>query len=118
MPFKAILKDLCDRTGGTGAIMLDWEGEAVDYFALNPNIELTAIGAHKGIILNLLRDATARVDNEALVESIGITTKNTKIAIVVLKDGYYVLLTLRNNDSMARGLFETKRAAKKLLANM
>ncbi len=118
MPFKGILKELCDRAGANGAIMLDWEGEAVDSFATDESIELAAIGAHKGIILNLLKEATERVDNSALVDTISISTQKVQIAITILKDGYYVLLTMPNAGNLGRALFETKRSAKKLLAEM
>ncbi|MDH4226653.1 MAG: roadblock/LC7 domain-containing protein [Deltaproteobacteria bacterium] len=118
MPFKKILKELCDRTGAKGAIMLDWEGEAVDMYSTDANLELAALGAHKGIILNLLKEATQRVDNQAVVEHVGISTSNSRIILHVLKDGYYVLLTMDRDKQLGRAMFETKKASKRLLAEM
>ncbi len=53
MAFKRILGKLIDAVPGScGALLADWEGEAVDQVARMDDYELKVIGAHKGIIFN------------------------------------------------------------------
>ena len=119
MPFKGILKELTSNAHAQGAILLDWEGEAVDSYSASDSLELAAIGAHKGIILNLLRDATARLDSTGgEIESVGISTESSKLAITVIKDGYYILVALDRTRPLGRAFFESKKAVKRLMAEM
>ena len=61
MPFKAILKELVEVTpGASGAILADWEGEAVEQCCHYDDFELKVIGAHKGIILNQMKEIHGR----------------------------------------------------------
>lgn len=58
MPFKSILANLMDSVpGATGAILVDWEGEAVEQSCLYDIFDLKVVGAHKSILLNLLKEA-------------------------------------------------------------
>ncbi|MCK4738872.1 MAG: hypothetical protein KAT46_02890 [Deltaproteobacteria bacterium] len=120
MPFKTILKELTTTMDAQGAIMLDWEGEAVDSFSSEETLELDAIGAHKGIILNLIQQAGKRVQRMGEINTIGITTEKARIAISVLKDGYYILLIMdkAHKKFMGKAFMESKKAAKKLMAEM
>ncbi|MBI5560234.1 MAG: roadblock/LC7 domain-containing protein [Deltaproteobacteria bacterium] len=113
MPFKKILKELTEKTGASGAILLDRDGEAVDSFVTSSGLELKAIGAHKGIILNMLKDAQNRANGGGEVCSIGITTKNARLAISAMKDGYYLVVTLERengNGSFGKVFLEAKKA--------
>lgn len=57
MPFKMILEELIDSVpGATGAILADWEGEAVEQRCTYDVFDIKVIGAHKGILLNLIRE--------------------------------------------------------------
>ncbi len=128
MPFKAILKTLVEKTrGATGAILLDWEGEAVADFAKSPDIDLPAIGAHKGIILNLTRDALTRLKGENMspnafvgddVKTIGISTELAGIALSTVKGGYYLVVTVEKNKPLGIVFFESKKAIKDIEREM
>ncbi len=49
MPFKRILTELVTAVpGASGAILADWEGEAVEQFSFYDDFEMKLIGAHKG----------------------------------------------------------------------
>ncbi len=57
MPFKRILQELMDAVpGATGAILADWEGEAVEQCCCYDVYDLKVIGAHKGILLNIMKE--------------------------------------------------------------
>ena len=118
MPFKKILRELTEKTGAEGAIMLDGDGEAVDFFANSPD-EIKIIGAHKGIILNMLRDVHSRTNGGGDVRSVAVTTKNSRLAISTIKDGYYLVVTLgRGNGSFGKAFFESKKAAEAIEKEM
>ncbi|MCK5237559.1 MAG: hypothetical protein KAR06_11345 [Deltaproteobacteria bacterium] len=118
MPFKRILRELSERVGADGAIMLDWEGEAVDSFSNSEKLELDAIGAHKGIILNMIQQVSMKSSAAEDVQSIGISTNDYKIAIAVIKDGYYILLVMSKNKPLGKAFFEARKSAKELLKEM
>lgn len=119
MPFKAILKNLVEKTpGATGAILLDWEGEAVADFSKAPDIDLPAVGAHKGIILNLAKDALTRLRGGDGVKAIGISTDVARIALSTIKEGYYVVMTLEKTKPISRAFFESKKAIKNIEREM
>lgn len=119
MPFKAILKNLVEKTpGATGAILLDWEGEAVAHFAKSPDIDLPAIGAHKGIILNLARDAILNLKQASGVKTIGISTELAGVALSTVKEGYYLVVTVEKNKPLGIVFFESKKAIKDIEREM
>ena len=129
MPFKAILENLVEKTpGATGAIMLDWEGEAVADFSKSQGLDLSAIGAHKGIILNLTRDMLNRLSVrppeaghdkvENGIKTIGIATEFTRIALSTIKQGYYLVVTLEKTRPFGRAFFETKKAIRDIEREM
>lgn len=119
MPFKTILKNIVEKTpGATGAILLDWEGEAVADFSISSNVDLPAVGAHKGIILNLTKDALTRLKGENGVRTIGISTEIVRIALSTIKEGYYLVVTLEKTEPIGRAFFEAKRAIKDIEREM
>lgn len=131
MPFETILKDLTARTGATGAIMLDWEGEAVNMYSTSGDLKLDAIAAHNVIVLNMLKELTRRngkshnkggvspngggVSPNGRVESLGIVTGGMKLAISTIREDYYLLLALERKRSMARAFYESRRAVRRIV---
>jgi predicted regulator of Ras-like GTPase activity (Roadblock/LC7/MglB family) len=114
MTFKAILADLLERIpGGLGAILVDWEGEAVDQTGVIDDYELKVIGAHKGLILGNLRKAVARVEGNQLQE-IAITTEQVQTLILPVNEDYCLVVTLQKGEAYGRALFETQRCLAKL----
>jgi predicted regulator of Ras-like GTPase activity (Roadblock/LC7/MglB family) len=118
MAFKDILKNLAAKTGATGAVMLDREGEMVEHYATKKGLELDAIGAHKVIILNMVKDVASRHAGSGPVKSVGITTKTTKLAITPLKEGYYLLLAMDRTRPLGKAVLECKRAVPRLEKEM
>ena len=112
MSFTAILKDLAHETGAIGAVLLDWEGEAIASYSGSPLLELDLIGAHHGIILDIARDAAGRQTGISAgdITSIAITTSIGRLVISIIKDGYYVILALPRSVSIARCVFEVRKA--------
>lgn len=109
MPFKSLLNSLIERVpGAQGAIIADWEGEAVDQVGLMDDYDLKVIGAHKGVILHSMRDVVNRLGDDELKEII-ITTKQAQTLILPVTNEYYLVLTLDRSDMLGRALLEARR---------
>ncbi len=114
MPFKKLLARLLeDIPGALGAIIIDWEGESVDQVARIEEYEIKVLGAHKGIILNLLREALSRIDSGDL-EEVLIRTGENKTLIAPLTEDYYLVLTLGPEAIAARAASKMRRCVNAL----
>ena len=118
MPIKAILTELIERVpGAQGAILADWEGEAVDQVAYMDDYELKVIGAHKGVILTNLRDVVTRLGDNDLKEIV-ITSRKCQTLVLPLTPEYFLVLILGRGEALGRALFESRRASGRLLAEV
>ena len=114
MPFKALLNALIERVpGAQGAIVADWEGEAVDQVGLMDDSDLKVIGAHKGVILHNMREVVGRLGDDQLKEII-ITTKQAQTLILPVTSDYYLVLTLDRSDMLGLALMEARRCIQAL----
>lgn len=109
MPFQNLLEDLLERMPGSlGAILVDWEGEAVAQSGVMNEYDLKVFGAHKGIILNNLREVVERTDESGL-EEITITTTSNKTLVLPVTTEYFLVITLQREATLGRSLFEARR---------
>ncbi len=114
MPFKRILAELVEKVpGAQGAIVADWEGEAVDHVSRIDDYELKVIGAHKGVILYNLREVVRRLDGGNLEELV-ISTERTQTLVLPVTEDYFLVLTLERGDALGRALFESRRCVLRL----
>ncbi|MEJ2201158.1 MAG: roadblock/LC7 domain-containing protein [Desulfuromonadaceae bacterium] len=114
MAFKRILEQLMDAVPGAyGAILADWEGEAVDQAGCMDDYELKVIGAHKGIIYHNLRDAVQRLDGSELREVVLVSTE-MRVVVLPVTPEYFLVLALRRNEVLGRALFEARRSVVQL----
>lgn len=114
MPFKSLLNLLIERVpGAQGAIIADWEGEAVDHVGIMDDYDLKVIGAHKGVILHSMREVVDRLGNDELKEII-ITTKQAQTLILPVTKDYYLVLTIDRSDVLGRALMEARRCIQAL----
>jgi len=114
MPFKKVLTELVENVpGAQGAIVADWEGEAVDHVSHIDAYELKVIGAHKGVILYNLREVVRRLDGGDLEELV-ISTEKTQTLVLPITDDYFLVLTLDRGDVLGRALFESRRCVLRL----
>lgn len=114
MPFKSLLNLLVERVpGAQGAIIADWEGEAVDQVGIMDEYDLKVIGAHKGVILHNMREVVDRLGNDELKEIVVTTEQGQTLILPVTKD-YYLVLTLDRSDMLGRALLEARRCIQAL----
>ncbi len=117
MPFKNLLSRLLeDIPGALGAIIIDWEGEAVDQVTRSDEYDIKVLGAHSGIVLGMLRDAIVRVASGTLDEVL-IRTDQNKIMMVPLTDEYLLVLQLEQAAITARAAYKMRLCVDELRAD-
>lgn len=92
MPFHAILKNLVDTVPhAVGAILVDWEGEAVQEYCHCDSYDMRFVGAHKGIVLSRLREThTASLEGE--IEDVLVTSECQILLIGAVDPDYSLVL--------------------------
>ena len=114
MPFKIILRELVESTpGATGAILTDWEGEAVEQHCLYDDYELKVIAAHKGILLNRIKEIHASFPGGTPSGAV-ITTSSLHILTGYIGSEYALVMTLDKGAILGRALYRFRGALKVL----
>jgi len=114
MAFKRLLAQLIASVpGAQGAIMADWEGEAVDQVGLMDDYDLQVMGAHKGVILQNLCKIVSHLGSDRPNEIV-ITTTRVQTLILPVTNDYFLMLTLDRGGALGRALFEARRCTQAL----
>lgn len=114
MSFKVPLQEMLDRIpGAQGAILVDWEGEAVDQVGVMDEYDLKLVGAYKGVILTNLRNVASRVSDDQLQEIV-ITTEHAQLIVLPVTLEYFLALAIDRSDVLGRALFEARRCLRTL----
>ena len=110
MPFKKMLTELVVAVpGASGAILADWEGEAVEQYARNnDDFELKIIAAHKGIILNRMKEIHGQLAMGELMEAV-ITTAEQHVLIGSIGPDYALVMTLERSAIIGLALYHFRR---------
>lgn len=92
MPFQTVLKELVDTVPhAVGAILVDWEGEAVQEYCHCDSYDMRFVAAHKGIVLSRLRETHA--DNQGgVIEDVLVTSERQILLIGVVDPDYSLVL--------------------------
>ena len=117
MPYQALLDDLVERLpGARAALLLDAEGElVVDSGARDLRHRL--IGAYQGIAL---ADARRILDRYQGGNPGLLVCRYAQGTVIVrsLRDGYYLVLSLAPDASLAQGLRHSSDASERLRAEL
>jgi predicted regulator of Ras-like GTPase activity (Roadblock/LC7/MglB family) len=114
LPFKTIIRALVESTpGASGAILTDWEGEAVEQYSLADEFELKLIGAHKGIILNRMKDIQQKLLSGDVLDTV-VSTDTYHVIIGAIDQDYSLIMTLGKDSLVAKALREFRCAVKSL----
>ncbi|MBE0595631.1 MAG: roadblock/LC7 domain-containing protein [Desulfuromonadales bacterium] len=118
MTFHAILSELVEKVpGALGAILADWEGEAVDQAGPLDTYELRVVGAHKGVILSNLRRVVSRLEGDCLREIV-ITTERSQTLVLPVTDDYFLVVFLERLAGLGRAQLEARRCLAGLRAEI
>lgn len=94
MPFKRMLTSLVESVpGGSGAILADWEGEAVEQFTNGDAFEMKVTAAHWGILLTRLKELHGKYGAGEVRQSV-ITTDEQQVIIGAVGDDYALVMTM------------------------
>ena len=110
MSFEIILKELVDRVPqAVGAILVDWEGEAVlEYCHCDP-YDLRFIAAHKGIILARLKEMQT-AEQVGAIRDVVVTSTNGHVIIGRIDQDYSLVLNVARSVPVALPLYHFRQA--------
>ena len=116
MPYKKILTELVITTPGvTGAILVDWEGEAVELACGSVDeYDLKLLAAHKGIILAQVREMCGRLlgaDSSELV----VTSGKGGCMVGTVGAEYALIMTFHVDALVGRALYRFRNTRKQLI---
>jgi predicted regulator of Ras-like GTPase activity (Roadblock/LC7/MglB family) len=90
-----VLKQLVAAVPGAwGAIFVDFEGEAVDLFAVNDAYQVKLAGAHAGLLWNRVREAGMNAGQGAS-KAVAVLAANLHLFVHAVDKDYFVLLAAK-----------------------
>jgi len=115
VPFKTILRELVLTVpGATGAILTDWEGEAVEHYTLSgDDYDIKILGAHQNIILNRIREIRGKIPSQAVRDAV-ISTDRQHLVIGSVGADYTLVLVLERNALVGRAVVRSRRSVELL----
>jgi len=114
MPFHIILKDLVDTVpNAVGAILVDWEGEAVQEYCHCDSYDIRFVAAHKGIVLSRLRE-TYTNNQGGEIEDVVVTSERQILLIGVVDPDYSLVLQVNRACPVGLARYHFKAALKML----
>ena len=94
MPFKRLLTKLVESVpGASGAILADWEGEAVEQHCQGDPFEMKVTAAHWGILLSRLKGLRDQYATGPVQHGV-ITTDVQHVIVGAIGDDYTLVLTM------------------------
>lgn len=104
MPYKKIMQTLVERVPrATGAILLDWEGEAVQEYCYCEPYEIRFIAAHQGIILSRFRELHKNGQGGE-IEEVVVSSTSGRLIIGCINQDYSLMLSVERGCPMALAL--------------
>lgn len=114
MSFEVILKNLVDQVPqAIGAILVDWEGEAVMEHCHCDPYDIRFIAAHKGIILARLKEieSSAQIGE---VEDVVVTSSKGHLVIGCINEDYSLVMNIERSCPVALALYPFRKAITEL----
>jgi predicted regulator of Ras-like GTPase activity (Roadblock/LC7/MglB family) len=94
VPFKRLLTTLVEAVpGASGAILADWEGEAVEQHCAGDPYEMKVTAAHWGILLTRLKELHQKYHAGLVQESV-ISTDEQHVIVGAVGDDYALVMTM------------------------
>jgi predicted regulator of Ras-like GTPase activity (Roadblock/LC7/MglB family) len=94
VPFKSLLIKLVEGVpGANGAILADWEGEAVEQHCQGDPFQMKVTAAHWGILLSRLKGLQEQYATGPVLQGV-ITTDEQHVILGAVGDDYTLVLTM------------------------
>lgn len=114
MSFEEILKDLVDQVPhAIGAILVDWEGEAVMEHCHCDPYDMRFIAAHEGIILARLQEMQSLAEIGA-IQDVVVSASNEHLIIGVINKDYSLMMSVGRTCPLGLALHNFRRAIAEL----
>jgi predicted regulator of Ras-like GTPase activity (Roadblock/LC7/MglB family) len=105
MPYQNILKSLVDTVPHSiGAILVDWEGEAVQEYCHCDPYDIRFVAAHKGIILTKLKELHSS-SNVGEIDDVVVTATDSHLIIGCIDQDYSLVLHVERNCPVSQALY-------------
>jgi predicted regulator of Ras-like GTPase activity (Roadblock/LC7/MglB family) len=106
MPYRNILEELVNKIPqAVGAILIDWEGEAVQEYCHCTPYDMRFMAAHQAIILNQLRELNRSQGEDNMIRDFAITTDQVHLLIGYIDDDYSLMMSVDRNCSLHLALY-------------
>lgn len=114
MPFTAILKELVENVDGAeGAIFLEADGEAVQWFSRSDIDLLKLRAAYVALTVRLCKD-TIRQVNLNMKGAMLIAYDGASFLIYELENGYMIMLEMKPLANIGQAIYKIKSTSEKL----
>jgi len=114
MSFEIILKNLVDQVPhAIGAILVDWEGEAVMEHCHCEPYDIRFIAAHKGIILARLKEMQS-TEKIGEMEEVVVTSNKGHLIIGCINSDYSLVMNIERRCPVGLALYHFRRALTEL----
>jgi predicted regulator of Ras-like GTPase activity (Roadblock/LC7/MglB family) len=109
-----ILNELMESVpGATGAILADWEGEAVEQSCSYDVYDLKVIGAHKGILLNIMKEIHQKLSVGEIRHTV-ISTEQQHYITGPIGPDYLLVMTLDKGAIVGRAVRSFESALERM----
>ena len=117
-PFRPILRDLVRGVpDAIGAVFVDAQGEAIDFYAHLEEADLRLVGAHLGRVWTSLARAMEHSDAGSARELI-LVGDRAKMLVRAIDREYYVVMTIKPRSPTAQAARALATAADRLRLEM
>lgn len=114
MPFQAILKELVETVPhAVGAILVDWEGEAVQEYCHCDPYDIRFVAAHKGIILSRLRETNGESQGGA-IEDVVVSAAKQHLLIGAIDKDYSLVFQVERPCPLGLARFHFNKALERV----
>lgn len=115
MPYRNILEELVNRTPHSiGAILVDWEGEAVQEYCHCPPYDIRFMAAHQAILLNHLRELSSRMEQEEAIRDFSISTDQAHLIIGCIDNDYSLMMSVDRRCPLHLALYHFRNTVTEL----
>jgi len=115
MPYLSVMEQLVNRIpGAVGAIMVDWEGEAVQEFCHCDPYEIRFLAAHQAIFLSRIRELQCNKGEVNNIEDFVLTTSAAHLIIGSINSGYSLMLNIDRSCPVRQALHYFRDAVAEL----
>ena len=91
-------------------IFADWEGESVEYVSKAQDEDIKLLGAHQGIILNLVREV-AQNCAQGCINGMLVSSEAGRVVVQPIKEGYYLVMLLPPHGNIGVAFNKLREAA-------